>query len=173
MYTISEIGGIVHLSRSALIYYDRIGLLSPSGRSSSDYRLYSEEDLAKLKKIICYRSLGISLKDIPPLLDLEGRESNALLIQRIMEIGIDIDNLRSQQKALLDILEKKNRILDKERILRQLIGDGKKIVTKNNYLQLHKNIEKDSPREHRRLLKLLGFSEDDIEKILLEIVEKT
>lgn len=44
MYRIGELAALGGLSRSTLLYYDRIGLLSPSGRSEANYRLYSAED---------------------------------------------------------------------------------------------------------------------------------
>jgi len=64
MLTIGQVAKRCSLSRTALIYYDTIGLLQPSGRSLSNYRLYSHEDLNKLDKIILFRSAGLSLDSI-------------------------------------------------------------------------------------------------------------
>ena len=49
MYTVSKIAQRFGLSRSTLLYYDRIGLLSPSGRSPGDYRLYDQADCDRLE----------------------------------------------------------------------------------------------------------------------------
>ena len=46
-----RIGDVVErtgLTHRTLRHYDELGLLSPSGRSSGDYRLYSEDDLRRL-----------------------------------------------------------------------------------------------------------------------------
>ncbi len=40
MITIGRLARRFGLSRSTLLYYDSIGLLSPSTRSAKDYRLY-------------------------------------------------------------------------------------------------------------------------------------
>ena len=42
--TITRLAKQFKLSRSTLLYYDRIGLLRPSGRSPSNYRLYTGSD---------------------------------------------------------------------------------------------------------------------------------
>ncbi len=47
----------------ALHHYDEIGLLSPSHRSESGYRLYTEADVARLQQIRSLRTLGFSLAD--------------------------------------------------------------------------------------------------------------
>jgi DNA-binding transcriptional MerR regulator len=43
-YSISKLARAFGLSRSTLLYYDRIGLLAASGRTGSGYRCYSEKD---------------------------------------------------------------------------------------------------------------------------------
>ncbi|HEY0553715.1 MAG TPA: MerR family transcriptional regulator [Thermoanaerobaculia bacterium] len=49
------------LSVRALHHYDEIGLLSPSHRSESGYRLYTEADVMRLQQILSLRTLGFSL----------------------------------------------------------------------------------------------------------------
>lgn len=45
-----------------LRHYDRIGLVSPSGRSPNGYRDYSENDLRQLFRVEALRSLGMPLR---------------------------------------------------------------------------------------------------------------
>jgi DNA-binding transcriptional MerR regulator len=59
-YCISELGRRFGLSRSTLLYYDRIGLLRPSGRSGADYRQYSEDDVQRMERICLFRGSGLS-----------------------------------------------------------------------------------------------------------------
>jgi DNA-binding transcriptional MerR regulator len=54
VYTIGRIARIFGLSRSTLLYYDSIGLLTPTGRSDAGYRLYSEDDRKRLERINDY-----------------------------------------------------------------------------------------------------------------------
>ena len=41
MLTIGKLARKFDLSRSTLLYYDRIGLLKPSGRTRANYRVYT------------------------------------------------------------------------------------------------------------------------------------
>ncbi len=47
-----------------LHHYDEIGLLSPSHRSGSGYRLYTEADVVRLQQIRSLRTLGFSLEEV-------------------------------------------------------------------------------------------------------------
>lgn len=71
MYTIGNLGRMFNISRSTIIYYDKIGLLKPSDRSDSNYRLYSETDVNRLKTIMRHKEAGIPLDDILRLLELK------------------------------------------------------------------------------------------------------
>jgi MerR family transcriptional regulator, thiopeptide resistance regulator len=66
-YTSMKVGEIAKqtgISVRTLHYYDEIGLLSPSGRTESDYRLYAQADIIRLQQIISLRQLGFSLMEI-------------------------------------------------------------------------------------------------------------
>ncbi|MCP3961623.1 MAG: MerR family transcriptional regulator, partial [bacterium] len=64
MLTISQVAARFGLSRSTLLYYDSIGLLSPSLRSRANYRLYSPADVERMELIDLYRQAGLALKDV-------------------------------------------------------------------------------------------------------------
>ena len=100
MYMINEISKLTGISIRMLHHYDKIGLLVPSKRNNSNYRLYSEEDVARLYQILLFKELEFSLKDIKSILDDEGFDKE--------------EALRVQKKL---ILEKKNRL---ERIIESI-----------------------------------------------------
>ncbi|HEX6870800.1 MAG TPA: MerR family transcriptional regulator [Micromonosporaceae bacterium] len=52
-----------------LHHYDEIGLLSPSGRTSTGYRRYDDADLGRLQQILFYRELGFGLEEIATIID--------------------------------------------------------------------------------------------------------
>jgi DNA-binding transcriptional MerR regulator len=56
------------VSVRTLRFYDRIGLLAPSGRTEAGYRLYGEGDLARLEQILALKFLGFSLDEIKRVL---------------------------------------------------------------------------------------------------------
>jgi DNA-binding transcriptional MerR regulator len=92
-YTIGQLARLARVSVRTLRHYDRIGLLHPSAHSQAGYRLYSSQDLERLQRILCYRQLGFSLRQIKallsapatdPLADLQ--QQRTLLCQRIASL---------------------------------------------------------------------------------------
>src|SRR5699024_11840160 len=67
-YSVGQAARLGGVTARTLRYYERVGLLPPSERSSADYRLYSESDLGRLTRILYYRALGFSLGDIARML---------------------------------------------------------------------------------------------------------
>jgi MerR family transcriptional regulator, thiopeptide resistance regulator len=63
-HTIGDLARLAGVSVRTLHHYDEIGLLVPSGRSDAGYRLYSGENLARLRQILFYRELDFSLEAI-------------------------------------------------------------------------------------------------------------
>src|SRR6266849_6560571 len=69
MFKVSEFAEKAGVTVRTLHHYDRLGLLKPSGRTDSGYRLYNERDLARLQQIATLKFIGFPLKQIKELLD--------------------------------------------------------------------------------------------------------
>lgn len=67
-YKIGEVARLAKVSIKTLHHYDAIGLLVPTGRTESGYRLYSMHDLLRLQQILIYRELEFSLEQIHHLM---------------------------------------------------------------------------------------------------------
>ncbi|QAU34389.1 MerR family transcriptional regulator [Janthinobacterium sp. 17J80-10] len=65
---IGELAKRAGLTIRTLHHYDAIGLLSPSVRSETGYRLYSLSDVARLHQIQAIKQLGFSLSDVREML---------------------------------------------------------------------------------------------------------
>jgi len=52
VYRIREFAAMAGVTVRALHHYDRLGLLKPTGRSASGYRLYGDCDLVRLEQIV-------------------------------------------------------------------------------------------------------------------------
>jgi MerR family transcriptional regulator, thiopeptide resistance regulator len=52
----------------ALHHYDRLGLLKPSRYTRAGFRLYSEDDFARLEQIVALKFIGFSLNEIKNIL---------------------------------------------------------------------------------------------------------
>jgi len=167
MFTIGQVAKKYTLSRSALIYYDTIGLLTPSGRSASNYRLYSENDLKKMDRIQLYRSAGLSLESIASLLEKENSDLNSTLENRLLTINGEIQKFRNQQKVILKILENESlerhsRVITKAIWVSMLRAAGLDDAGMENW---HREFELTSPEAHQDFLESIGIDEDEIKAI--------
>lgn len=67
--TVGEVADLVGITVRTLHHWDRIGLVSASGRTWSDYRMYDDDDVARIHRVLVYRELGFPLAEIADLLD--------------------------------------------------------------------------------------------------------
>lgn len=107
-YTVGRLAKTVGLSRSTLLYYDRIGLLRSEDRSGGNYRIYSAGDVRRLRQICAYRQMGIPLKQIGALADEGhcGNTATATMLERhLQSLGHEIEALREQQRQVVSLLE--------------------------------------------------------------------
>jgi DNA-binding transcriptional MerR regulator len=68
MYKVREFAEKAGVTVRTLHHYDRLGLLSPSGRTEAGYRLYGDRDLVRLQQITTLKFIGLSLQEIKALL---------------------------------------------------------------------------------------------------------
>ena len=167
MFTIGQVAKKYSLSRSTLIYYDSIGILTPSGRSESNYRLYSDNDLQKMDRIVLFRSAGLPLESIALLLEKEGGDLDSTLEKRLFSINSEIQGLRNQQNVILKVLEIENlerhsRVITKEIWVSILKAAGLDEAGMRNW---HIEFEKASPEGHQDFLESIGLNREEITTI--------
>jgi DNA-binding transcriptional MerR regulator len=68
-HTVGELAAMAGVTVRTLHHYDRIGLLTPSGRTPAGYRVYDLHDVDRLRQVLLYRGLGFGLEEIGALLD--------------------------------------------------------------------------------------------------------
>jgi DNA-binding transcriptional MerR regulator len=165
--TISRLASQFKLSRSTLLYYDRIGLLRPSGRSRSNYRLYTGTDRQRLEKICHYRGIGLSLKAIQQILDSPDESLKTILEQRLREVDRQVQALRNQQRVIRNLIGNPSFTdmpagLDREKWTTLLRAAG---MTDQDMLQWHIEFERLFPDDHQTFLESLGIPRKDINVI--------
>lgn len=99
----NEVSKLVGVSRRTLQYYDDEGMLMVE-RSENNYRLYDEEVLERLWKIMIYKEMGLDLKKIKQLLLMSDAERNEYFRLRIKEIEDRISELKGQLEFISWIL---------------------------------------------------------------------
>jgi DNA-binding transcriptional MerR regulator len=104
LLSISELAAFARVSRTALIHYDKIGLISPVKRGENNYRYYSYGQVALVNMIRTYQELGLSLKEIARISRIRTPESIMKIMRdRIHRIDHDIAALAKTQKLLLTL----------------------------------------------------------------------
>jgi DNA-binding transcriptional MerR regulator len=106
VYQANEFAELAGVTVRALHHYDRLGLLKPSGRTNSGYRLYSDRDLVRLEQIVVLKFLGLPLKQIRTLLDRHvalaetlRRQQNVLADKR-RQLDAAIHAIRQAEQSL-------------------------------------------------------------------------
>lgn len=89
---INEVEELLNTPRANIRYYEKEGLINVS-RKENGYRNYTEEDIARLKKIIIFRKLGISVDKIKDLLNGDA-ELSQILDESIVELEKQIEELK-------------------------------------------------------------------------------
>src|SRR5512143_812109 len=165
MYTIGQLAKEFGLSRSTLLYYDSIGLFSPSGRSDSNYRIYTNTDRDDLEQICTLRKTGLSLSDINRILKARSKRGIIpLLEKRLDALNGEIRVLRSQQHFIVKLLKNDRalsriRVMDKESWIKLLQAAGLDKAARNKW---HAEFERLAPDAHRDFLESLGIQAKEV-----------
>jgi DNA-binding transcriptional MerR regulator len=104
MRTVSEVAELTGVTVRTLHHYDAIGLLSPAARSEAGYRLYSYEDLERLREILVWRQLGFALGDVTALLDDPAHDRLTALRRQRALVEADLGRLGSVARLLDDAI---------------------------------------------------------------------
>jgi len=167
-YTIGELGRAFGLSRSTLLYYDKLGLLKPSGRSGANYRCYSECDYKRLAKIMTYRNTGMSLQAIGDLITEKSTSDRVTVLEaQLDQLNQDIAQLRKQQQITLGLLsssgiDRPTRSMSKKQWVRLLESIG---MSDEDMLLWHREFEQRMPEAHQDFLESLNIPATEIQKI--------
>ncbi|ODS05366.1 methyltransferase domain-containing protein [Vibrio scophthalmi] len=138
MYRISELAQMLGLSRTTLLYYEKLGLICGQ-RLSNGYRTYSDMDLQRLRLIQQLHSGGLTLKECKAC--LEAKVERAVLLERLEHLDQEI----AQKQQSRDLLA-------------ALLGEA-------SLNQWHETLDKLAPDVHIDWLIKQGFSETDAQRL--------
>lgn len=101
MYQISELANKVGLSRTALLYYEKLQLITGL-RLENGYRVYSEIDLQRVLLIQQLQLGGLTLKECKVY--LESKIDRGLIQQRLNALDEEIAQKQQSRKLLAAIV---------------------------------------------------------------------
>jgi MerR family transcriptional regulator, thiopeptide resistance regulator len=155
------------LSRSTLLYYDRIGLLRPSGRSAAGYRKYSPEDDARLARIGQLRAAGLPLATIGELMSAPEQGTAQALARRLIALNDELQRLREQQRLIVGLMGRSNELeqlafMSRKQFVSLLTQGG---FSKCDMERWHHAFERSAPQAHQQFLQFLCIPDDEIRAI--------
>jgi MerR family transcriptional regulator, thiopeptide resistance regulator len=167
MLSVTQLARACGLSRTAVLYYESLGLLPAPPRSQGNYRLYGDKHLSCLRQICSYRSAGLKLADVRALLGEPKRaEAAAVLARRLTEIGVEIERLKDHQRAILRLMEHRTIFRRKDMNKEKWVAIMKSAGFADDDMQKwHKEFERAAPEDHREFLEYLKIPETEIERI--------
>ena len=165
--SISNLARAFGLSRSTLLYYDRIGLLPPSGRTHSAYRYYTEKARRRLERICRFRQAGLTLEEIRAVLSSGGKPGAKLLEKRMRETAESILDLRNKQRLLAGMLSRiaagdRSPAVDKQLWVEMLRAAG---MDDRAMALWHAEFERRTPKGHHEFLVSLGIPQNEVQRI--------
>lgn len=86
-YRIGELASRVGLTERTIRYYEELGLLESVKRLDGGVRVYTDEDVRRLRYIRKLKTLGLSLQEMHELESMYQRHrSNRTVLPRLMEL---------------------------------------------------------------------------------------
>ncbi|WP_332236986.1 MerR family transcriptional regulator [Sporolactobacillus sp. KGMB 08714] len=154
-YTTGELAKLCNVSVRTVQFYDAKDLLKPSERTEGGRRLYSDNDMSKLRLICMLKALGLTLGSIKGILDSDSPAKVLLLLldEQAKQIGGDI---KDKQKQLDSIKMIKESIRNTNRIPVNSISDVERMM----------NSQKKLKKTHAIML-ILGLIMDAIQIVAL------
>ncbi|WP_281543736.1 MerR family transcriptional regulator [Grimontia sp. SpTr1] len=134
MYRISELADLVGLSRTALLYYEKQGLIQGK-RLENSYRVYNDKDVQRVRLIQKLQAGGLTLKECKACLNAK----------------VDRELLQSRLKQLDEEIAHKQQ---SRQLLAALLGEG-------DLKAWHESVDKIAPDAHLDWLIKQGFSEKE------------
>jgi DNA-binding transcriptional MerR regulator len=82
MHQIGHVAAVVGLSLRTVRYYEEVGLVPPSGRTDGGFRLYTDDDIARLELIKQLKPLEFTLDEVRDLLEVRDALASGALGER-------------------------------------------------------------------------------------------
>lgn len=139
-YTTGEVSKLCDVTVRTVQYYDTRGILIPSELTEGGRRLYSDDDLRRMKIICFLRELGLPIDSISQLLSEEEPGSVISLLIDQQENMLR-EELNEGQKKLNKLTELKHELKDIDNFSVESIGDIAFIMeNKKKLKRVHGNL---------------------------------
>jgi MerR family copper efflux transcriptional regulator len=106
LYKIGELAQLAGVSSRTIDYYTKLGLIEPEKRSDTNYRLYGDETLLRLKRIESMKKEKYSLEEIRSSLREWSRVSQSERVtDKLTSLHLHLEQVQKEAKELGPMLE--------------------------------------------------------------------
>lgn len=109
-YTRKDLSELFNIGKETLRYYENINLLPNPVRNESGYRVYSDEDVLRIKFIVRMKNYGFSLREISDLIKMVSNDKCAHQDKLVDSIDNKITGVETQIKELYQLIELLNKV---------------------------------------------------------------
>jgi len=109
-YTIGQLAYAAGVPLSTLRYYERVGLLQPTGRAHNNYRFYTQDALQTVRFIRAAQATGFTLDDVRTFLALRSgqttlcKDVQPLIATRLADVSQRLKAMWHMQHVLTTML---------------------------------------------------------------------
>lgn len=147
MVSIAQACQMVGVTRSTLLYYERIGIILPERNPENGYRNYSQDDIHTLVLIRQLHKAGFSLKEAKRV--MEGNLNCHLILSRYHALEQEIQELMAAREML------------KSLVTHATGKEPEAVAQVNPAGRWHAELEKTAGEAHGKWLGRLGFNEKE------------
>ncbi len=147
MTSIARACDMIGVARSTLLYYERIGIVSPDRDPENGYRIFSLEDIHALIMIRQLQKAGFSLKEADAV--MKGQIDPDLILARYQTLEANIQNLQ----VALEVV--------KSLVIHATGKQPETVSPVNPSGRWHAALEKKAGDAHAKWLERLGFDEKE------------
>ncbi len=135
-YTVKNLAEIAGITVRTLHHYDKIGLLKPHHKSSSGYRIYTENELDKLQQILFFRELEFSLDEVKEILESPDYD-------RVEALEMHKKLLTKEKLRIEALIQTLNRCVEDEKGGKQMKSNEKFIGLDKSQLEAYREEAKE------------------------------
>ena len=111
---IGEVADKLRVSTRTIKYYEELGLIKPGERSPGGFRLFREEDVERLKRILKMKGMGFSLTAIREVL-------------AVRDVASDADKVIVLNKVIERLEEQEQQVTERIRNMREEVGHAEEL----------------------------------------------
>jgi len=121
-YSIGELAKLLEMSTRTIRYYEELGLLNSVKRIENGRRIYTDDDVRRLKLIKRLKILGLTLSEMHELESMwQIHKTNDIVLKRLLEI-LD-SHVHRIDDRIKDLEILKNEIIEYQTRIKHKLGE--------------------------------------------------